>query len=128
MQTNSKNEKYDPDLPKRVLYINAANWNSFDTAVRELARRLSPKKEERIFKGELNPQYMLESAGLKGRRPIYLFFDEVDDIIEHDSSHGWRFFKLLYKVSSGPNRAIRWRICRFSLDAPSNRRVITILQ
>lgn len=84
-----------PDGRQRVFYFNALSWSTFWHCCWMLAHKIDPKREPRLDKGELNVWYMLERCSHHGTRPLYLFFDEVDGLIDFDAANGWKFFNLL---------------------------------
>lgn len=83
------------DRRKRVFCFNCLAWSSFWHCCYMLAHKIEPKCESRLDLGERNVWYMLERCSNYGARPLYLFFDEVDQLIDSDASRGWPFFNLL---------------------------------
>lgn len=76
-------------------YFNCLTWTNYRQACHMLAHKIDPRKEPRIDRGDQNIQYLLERCSHGGRRPLYLFFDEVDRLIELDATNAWHFFSLL---------------------------------
>jgi hypothetical protein len=79
----------------RVFYFNCLTWSNYATACLSLAHQIDPKREQRLEKADRNIEYMLERASRGGTRPLYVFFDEVDRLIDLDAASNWRFFSLL---------------------------------
>ncbi|MEI8379204.1 MAG: hypothetical protein WCJ09_03690 [Planctomycetota bacterium] len=60
-----------------------------------LTHRIDIKRELRLEMGAKNIQYMFERCSHGGAKPLYLFFDEVDRLIDVDAARNWQFFRLL---------------------------------
>jgi hypothetical protein len=83
------------DGRQRVFYFNVLSWSSFWHCGWMLAHKIAPRTEPRLDKGDRNVWYMLERYSHYGARPLYLFFDEVDGLVDFDAANGWKFFNLL---------------------------------
>jgi hypothetical protein len=79
----------------RTYYFNCITWGGHWDCFDRLAHQIDPKRETRIEKGLRNVSYMLERSSLRGSRPLLLFFDETDRVIDTDAANGWRFFNVL---------------------------------
>lgn len=87
--------RYNTGERPRVFFFNCLTWSNYATACLSLAHQIDPKLEQRLEKAERNIEYMLERTSRGGTRPLYLFFDEVDRLIDLDAASNWRFFSLL---------------------------------
>lgn len=87
--------RFATDRSPRAFYFNCVNWSNYAFATSQLAHQIDPKRELRLDKGGKNVEYMLERCSRNGTRPLYLFLDEVDKLIDFDALNGWRFFSLL---------------------------------
>ncbi|MFO0867786.1 MAG: hypothetical protein U0935_02460 [Pirellulales bacterium] len=87
--------RFANDRWPRVFYFNCLTWSSYAFACFSLAHQIDPKREQRLAMADKNVEYMLERASRGGSRPLYLFFDEVDRLIDLDAMNNWRFFSLL---------------------------------
>ncbi len=84
------------EFRERAIYFNCLSWGSADDCFHRLAHRVDPKKEPRIqLGGRRNAAYMLERRSRRGARPLLLFFDELDRVVDEDSENGWPFFSVL---------------------------------
>jgi hypothetical protein len=85
----------------RTFYFNCLNWRSFQDCCTRLSHKIDPKSELRIQKNPLhNISLMLERRSRQGRRMLFLFFDEMDGVVERDEQNGWPFFNLLAQATS----------------------------
>ena len=80
---------------QRVHFFNCVAWSNYSHACHMLAHTIDPRRELRLKRAEQNIQYMLERCSHLGARPLYVFFDEVDRLIDFDSVNGWKFFNLM---------------------------------
>jgi hypothetical protein len=80
---------------RRVFYFNCLNWQTYPHAIQMLVHSIDPKRELRVERSAWNIEYVLERRSRAGARPLLLFFDEVDRLVEFDSMNDWRFFRLL---------------------------------
>jgi hypothetical protein len=87
--------RFANDRSQRVFYFNCLTWSNYSFACSCLAHQIDPKREQRLAMAEKNVEYMLERSSRCGSRPLYLFFDEVDRLIDLDALSYWRFFSLL---------------------------------
>ena len=83
------------DWRQRVFYFVCHPWTSYAEACRLLAHRIDIKREQRLDLGTRNIMYMFERCSHGGARPLLLFLDEVDQLIDIDSERNWQFFNLL---------------------------------
>jgi len=81
--------------PSRAFYFNCLTWGSYTHACHILAHKIDPKRELRLDRAERNVEYMIERSSRNGTRPLYLFFDESDRLIDLDAANNWKFFNLL---------------------------------
>ncbi len=81
--------------PRRVFYFNCLTWSGYQHACQMLAHKIDPRREMRLDRSGKNIEYLLERCSHGGKRPLLLFFDEVDRLIELDAINDWRFFSLL---------------------------------
>jgi len=84
----------------RTFYFNCINWGNFWDCCDRLAHQIDPRREMRIEKGAKNIVYMLERRSFKGSRPLLLFFDEIDRVIENDETSQWQFFRIISEAMS----------------------------
>jgi hypothetical protein len=87
--------RYHIEGRSRVFYFNCLTWSNYSHACHMLAHKIDPKRESRLERADKNIEYMLERCSRGGTRPLYLFLDEVDRLIDLDRLNGWRFFSLL---------------------------------
>ncbi|MFN9199232.1 MAG: AAA family ATPase [Planctomycetaceae bacterium] len=80
---------------RRVYYFNCLNWHTYQHAIQMMVHSIDPKRELRLERSAWNIEYVLERRSRGGARPLLLFFDEVDRLVELDSMNDWRFFHLL---------------------------------
>ena len=79
----------------RVFYFNCLTWSNYSHACHMLAHRIDPRRELRLDRAQRNIEYMLERCSRGGSRPLYLFLDETDRLIDLDALNNWKFFNLL---------------------------------
>jgi|GEM_PF-1654612 len=80
---------------RRVHYFNCLTWANYTHACHMLAHKIDPRRELRLSRADHNVEYMFERCSQDGSRPLYLFLDEVDRLIDLDAIDNWRFFNLL---------------------------------
>lgn len=88
-----------PEYKGRVFFFNCISWGGFGDCCSRIAHQIAPRKELRIERGARNLSYLLESISARGRRPLLLFFDEVDRVVDGEASRGWPFFNVLAEAS-----------------------------
>ena len=81
--------------PQRVYYFNCLTWGNYWDCFDRLAHAIAPRTEPRIEKSVRNISYMLERRSFRGAKPLILFFDELDRVVDVDAAHGWQFFSVL---------------------------------
>ena len=91
----SLRNRYLSEGRQRVFYFNCLTWASYSHACYMLAHKIDIKRELRVERGSKNIEYMLERCSHGGTKPLYLFFDEVDALIDLDAAQDWPFFRLL---------------------------------
>jgi hypothetical protein len=113
------------DYRGRVFYFNCITWGNYWDCFDRLAHAIDPRRERRIEKNVRNVSYMLERASFRGSKPLLLFFDELDRVVDNDSAVGWPFFNVLAEGA-----AARWlrvvftgyrSMARLVLDKDANR-------
>lgn len=87
--------RYREDKQQQVFYFNCLTFEGYQSACYVLAHKIDPKREQRVDRSVKNIEYLLERRSRKGSKPLLLFFDEVDRLIDLDSINNWRFFSLL---------------------------------
>ncbi|MCY2963072.1 MAG: hypothetical protein NT069_05355 [Planctomycetota bacterium] len=113
------------DDKRRAYYFNCLMWDDYGSSVRTLAHAIEPRRESRVALTDINLVYLFERASRGGVRPLSLFLDEVDRLIDMDSAYGWRFFRTLTTARS--NGYIRFVVAGYRsvpklLMGPHNRR------
>ena len=97
-----------PEYRDRVHLFNCIPWGNVNDCFHRLAHELEPKGELRISYGPRatshqylprNISYLLQSHSRRGARPLLLFFDELDRVVETDARNGWPFFKVLAEAA-----------------------------
>jgi hypothetical protein len=83
------------DWRQRVFYFICHTWTSFPEACRLMAHRIDMKRELRLDLSPRNVMYMFERRSHGGAKPLLLFLDEVDRLIDIDGDRNWQFFNLL---------------------------------
>ena len=83
------------DESRRVYYFNCLTWDGYLHACQRLAHKIDPRREPRMELSDRNIEYLLERRSRNGSKPLLLFFDEVDRLIDLDSVNNWQFFSLL---------------------------------
>ena len=87
-----------------VLYFDCSGWHSYWNFAHEVARKLDIRKEQRIDASVQNLGLLLAERSSRGRRPLLLFFDEVDHLL---ASRDWSIFRDLHAaVSNGYARVV----------------------
>lgn len=92
--------RIQPQHRDRVFLFNCLTWGDAWDCFHRLAHSIDPKKELRIEEGLRNVSYLLERKSHKGTKPLLLFFDEVDRLIERDAKQGWLFFRVLREAQT----------------------------
>ncbi len=84
---------------ERVFYFDCLTWRDYWDCCYRMAHSIDPRLELRIEKGPRNISYLLERKSHGGQRPLLLFFDEMDVVINTDSHAGWPFLRLLAEAA-----------------------------
>jgi len=84
----------------RAFYFNCLTWGGYRDCFRWIAHGMAPKAEIRIDKGVRNITYLLERQSRHGSKTIWMFFDEVDRVVELDAEAGWPLFRVLKTATS----------------------------
>jgi AAA domain len=79
----------------QAFYLNCLTWANARDGFRWIAHCIDPKSEQRIDKSSRNILYLLERRSQRGSDPLFLFFDEIDRIVDIDCGAGWQLFRVL---------------------------------
>lgn len=90
--------RYHPEYRDRTYLFNCINWGTHRDCFYRLAHEIEPKSELRITEGPRNIDYLFARKSRRGTRPLLIFCDEVDRIIETDIKSNWSFFNVLAKA------------------------------
>jgi len=83
------------DFRDRTFYFNCITWGDYLDCAHRLAHQIDPKREVRIDRSPRNLAYLLERSSSRGTKPLVLFFDEMDRVVDSDAAKGWPFFSVL---------------------------------
>lgn len=88
------------DQRERVFYLNCLTWGDWRDCCIRLAHVIDPRSETRIETGTRNVSYMLQRRSHSAQRPLLLFFDELDAVVDQDGNIGWKFLSVLAEAVS----------------------------
>ncbi|NIA12597.1 MAG: hypothetical protein GWP08_00860 [Nitrospiraceae bacterium] len=89
-----------PEYRGRVRCFTCLTWGTHWDCFDRIAHEVDPKRELRIEKGIRNVSYMFERRSARGSKPLLLFFDELDRVVDIDEANDWPFFRVLAEAAS----------------------------
>lgn len=88
------------EMADRVFYFDCSVWGDFYDCARRLTHTLDARRELRIEESHRNLSYLLERLSYKGKRPLLLFLDECDRLVDYESQTQWPFLRALHEAAS----------------------------
>ncbi len=99
------------DMRERLAYFDCSVWGGVKDCVLRLVNRIEPSEERRLEQN-LNLRkaaYILKRRSYDGRRPLTLFFDECDSLVDAEAQSGWPFLGFLHEAAAN-----RWARLAFA--------------
>jgi hypothetical protein len=88
------------EMADRVFYFDCSVWGDFYDCARRLTHALDVRREVRIEESHRNISYLLERQSHKGKRPLMLFLDECDRLVDYEGQTQWQFLRILHEAAS----------------------------